>query len=156
MPPRQGEIFFLFSVPGSAWDRTYKNEEVNTHLPRGRPNSVLILQGIRSHSQDAVSCRVTLRNFCFATLKGSANPIRRLSSHGLWRLGELGLPRLEKRSQALQGCNLTRNIQVDGAPRVHLPGRFRSARFFLSHHRTPEPCLENPPSQRPRSSAGSP
>jgi len=27
---------------------------------------------------------------------------------------------LEKRSQALQGCNLARDIQVEGAPMVHL------------------------------------
>jgi hypothetical protein len=33
--------------------------------------------------------------------------------------------RLEKRSQALRGRNLTRNIQADGAPMVHqVPGNF--------------------------------
>lgn len=32
-------------------------------------------------------------------------------------------PCLEKRSQALQACNLTRNIQADGAPMVHPPWR---------------------------------
>ena len=45
--------------------------------------------------------------------------------------------RLEKRSQALQACNLTRNIQADGAPMVHLaPGGDSRGLFF--HHRTPE------------------
>jgi hypothetical protein len=39
--------------------------------------------------------------------------------------------RLEKRSQALQACNLTRNIQADGAPMVHLaPGGKLQGPFF--------------------------
>jgi len=49
--------------------------------------------------------------------------------------------RLEKRSQALQACNLTRNIQADGAPMVHrTPGGVTSPGVFF-HHRTPELCL---------------
>src|SRR5438270_14094260 len=61
---------------------------------------------------------------------------------GLFPLG------LEKRSPALQGCNRTRNIQADGAPRVHrascgLPPQ--EAVFFTIGHRSY--ASENPPSQ---------
>jgi len=47
---------------------------------------------------------------------------------------------LEKRSQALQACNLTRNIQADGAPMVHLAPGISPPGVF-SYHRTPELCL---------------
>jgi hypothetical protein len=57
------------------------------------------------------------------------------------------LLRLEKRSQALQGCNLTRNIQVDGAPRVHPPGGFVLPGFFCPTFGHRSPCLENPPAK---------
>ena len=60
----------------------------------------------------------------------------------------LRLACLEKRSQALQGCNLTRNIQVDGVPMAHPPGGVFPAGLSFSHHRTPEPCLENPTSKQ--------
>ena len=50
-------------------------------------------------------------------------------------------PRLEKRSQALQACNLTRNIQADGAPMVHHPWGIKPPGVFFCHHRTPESCL---------------
>jgi hypothetical protein len=46
--------------------------------------------------------------------------------------------RLEKRSQALQACNLTRNIQADGAPMVHRPLESKSPGVFFCPHRTPE------------------
>ncbi len=51
----------------------------------------------------------------------------------------LNSPRLEKRSQALQACNLTRNIQADGAPMVHrTPGAsaFRGLFFASIGHRS--------------------
>jgi hypothetical protein len=48
--------------------------------------------------------------------------------------------RLEKRSQALQACNLTRNIQADGAPMVHHPWGVKPPGVVF-HHRTPELCL---------------
>ncbi|TWU32205.1 hypothetical protein Poly41_56900 [Novipirellula artificiosorum] len=50
----------------------------------------------------------------------------------------------EKRSGALQRCNLTRDIPVDGAPRV-LPvpgGRPSVGDSFLRDHWTPEPYLQ--------------
>jgi hypothetical protein len=50
---------------------------------------------------------------------------------------------LEKQSQALQRCNLARNIQADGAPMVHGPRRAIFGDFFLAH-RTPELCLRKP------------
>jgi hypothetical protein len=50
-------------------------------------------------------------------------------------------PRLEKRSQALQACNLTRNFQADGAPMVHHPCGIIPPGVFFLHHRTPESCL---------------
>jgi len=55
---------------------------------------------------------------------------------------------LEKRSQALQGCNLTRNIQADGAPMVHRASwglTPQEAIFFTIGH--PSYASENPPSQ---------
>ena len=46
---------------------------------------------------------------------------------------------LEKQSQALRGRNLMRDIQVDGAPRVHpAPGRRSRQGPFYCHSRTPE------------------
>src|SRR5262249_16649496 len=44
---------------------------------------------------------------------------------------------LEKRSQALQACNLTRNIQADGVPMVHrAPGEsLLLGSFFTIGHR---------------------
>ena len=58
-----------------------------------------------------------------------------------WLIGDLArfgpvrlwLLRLEKRSQALQACNLTRNIQADGAPMVHrTPVGFCLQGFFFA------------------------
>ena len=44
---------------------------------------------------------------------------------------------LEKRSQALQACNLTRNIQADGAPMVHrTPGTSQGSAFSTIGHRS--------------------
>src|SRR5688572_2725689 len=70
-----------------------------------------------------------------------------VSSEPLWFFGPcedpsagLDFARLEKRSQALQACNLTRNIQVDGAPMVQASEGSAFRGFFL-RHRTPEPCL---------------
>ena len=54
----------------------------------------------------------------------------------------VSLGRLEKRSRALRGRNLTRNIQADGAPTVYLvpDGSGRQGPFY-SWHRQPESCL---------------
>src|SRR5262249_22086429 len=49
---------------------------------------------------------------------------------------------LEKRSQALQACNLTRNIQADGAPMVHPALGDQYLQGSFCRHRTPEPCLK--------------
>src|SRR6516165_2059062 len=51
----------------------------------------------------------------------------------------LSSPRLEKRSQALQACNLTRNIQADGVPMVHrAPGasNLQGSFFVTIGHRS--------------------
>src|SRR6516164_8723665 len=49
------------------------------------------------------------------------------------RAARLYSPRLEKRSQALQACNLTRNIQADGTPMVRpTSGESNLLRSFLS------------------------
>ena len=69
-------------------------------------------------------------------------------SHGTWLSPDLLIrsSRLEKRSQALRGRNLTRDIQADGAPMV--PGasgeKLCQGPPFLDRHGTPELCLENP------------
>jgi hypothetical protein len=54
---------------------------------------------------------------CLALTKGEPLQPARLGAVPPHRLYSA---RLEKRSQALQACNLTRNIQADGAPLVHL------------------------------------
>lgn len=49
----------------------------------------------------------------------------------------------EKRSQALLGSNLARDIRADGAPRVHLAlGSIRRQGLFFCDSWTPEPCLK--------------
>src|ERR1700730_18779500 len=48
---------------------------------------------------------------------------------------------MEKRSQALQACNLTRNIQADGAPMVHRTPEASAFRVLFFFHRAPESCL---------------
>lgn len=117
---------------------TYRKEEVNTYFLRGRPDFVfLILQGHPFHSQIAVSSQGTLRSLCLATASESKESADSVHAALLACPRGLRLVYLEKRSQALQGCNLTRNIQVDGAPMVHPPGGILPARLFLSHHRTP-------------------
>jgi hypothetical protein len=57
----------------------------------------------------------------------------------------LAFYRLEKRSQALQECNLTRNIQADGAPMVHRlsVGNRRGSCLTIGHRSY---ALENSPS----------
>ena len=57
---------------------------------------------------------------------------------------------LEKRSRALQACNLTRNIQADGVPMVHwVPGEgLLQGSFFTIGHRSY--ASENAPDSRSR------
>ena len=52
----------------------------------------------------------------------------------------------EKRSQALQRCNLARDISVDGTPMVlPVPGEHPFVGdSFLEDHWIPEPCLKKP------------
>ena len=49
---------------------------------------------------------------------------------------------LEKRSQALLGSNLTRDIQADGAPSAIGPLGIAWGPFDLKTPWTPEPCLK--------------
>jgi hypothetical protein len=101
--------------------RTYKKEEVKTYFLRGRPNlCFLILQGCPYPFATGVSCPVSEPD----AIVGSSSRGLSVTLPGSGRFG-YGFLRLEKRSQALQGCNLTRNIQVDGAPmRLQALGTF--------------------------------
>jgi len=111
------------------------------------------LRGILSHVA-TVPRRGTLRNLRLATAGNPANHRNRLLVHCLPVQDGLGWSRLEKRSQALQGCNLTRNIQVDRCADGASPGGCHPARgLLLTPHRTPELCLENPPSQQQATSS---
>src|SRR5262249_39756665 len=69
-----------------------------------------------------------------------------------FRPGGLPSGRRVKRSRALRGRNPTRDSSADGAPmalRTVAPNR-AGGRGPFPGHRTPEPCLENPPSPGPR------
>jgi hypothetical protein len=58
--------------------------------------------------------------------------------------------RLEKRGQTLQACNLTRNIQADGAPRVHRTPEGSNLRgFFFATIGHRSHASENAPGSRP-------
>jgi len=81
------------------------------------------------------------------------------SARSVWLAasGELGYPpaRLEKRSQALQGCNLTRNIQADGVPLVPGPlGKLPRGPFLPAAHQSytsqNPPCSRHDPTRAPR------
>jgi hypothetical protein len=96
---------------------TYKKKEVNRPFT-GTPKSFLNLLRASLPWATDVSCRrVRWCGFC-APAPGQVNhfgvrvPCKDPSAR-------LNFRRLEKRSQALQACNLTRNIQADGAPMVH-------------------------------------
>jgi hypothetical protein len=97
---------------------TYKKKEVN-RLSTGTPRSFFdFLRGVLTHiphaSHRGLPRPVLLRH-------GVPRRIRRHPFVLLRSRCWLYSPRLEKRSQALQACNLTRNIQADGAPMVHGP-----------------------------------
>ena len=118
---------------------TYKKEEVKRIFYGDARIVLLILQGHPYPSTRRVLAGV------FGAVAYSYPALTKENRFRSARLGTvpprwLYSWRLEKRSQALQACNLTRNIQADGAPMVHLaPGGKLQGSFF--HHRTPELCL---------------
>ena len=112
----------------------------STYFLRGRPKSFFdFLRGVLPRVHRRVLAGAAVPGLGYAAPGGERAGI----PLGLVPFPDARLysPRLEKRSQALQACNLTRNIQADGAPMVHHPWGFTPPGVFFCTHRTPESCL---------------
>ena len=131
---------------------TYKNKEVNTDLPRGRPNSFFASSGA-SYPTPGGGVRpsdfeeLLLCNFQeFRESDPSAFDPLPLAVQ--W--GRLGSPGEAESGSA--GVQPDEEYPGRRCADAASPWSIHSARVFLCRHRTPEPCLENPPARRQRPS----